>query len=357
MPSSFFIRFSLSALRYRKQRLLLAFGALAVAAALATVMFGIYASVAQRIRDQFRAYGANLVAVAVNGGTVPLSLIDAAKREGAQASPILVTTGRIGSQVVPVAGVTAPKPYWHVDGAATIAPGKCIAGELLAAQLNLQINASVPLENQPCTLAGIVSTGGTEDQELIVDVPSAAALSGIHDAASAIEIQAPGERLEAVRAALAAEFPSADVRTVRAVAGTESNVVLKMRAALLLLTLLILAITTLCVTSNFSEMVIDRAKEIGIMKALGGAERRIAAFFISESATLAILATVIGYTLGIFAAAVIGQEIFGGVFHIQLDLLVLAGVAGVMLLVSTVATAIATARIWNIQPAVILRGE
>jgi putative ABC transport system permease protein len=357
MPSRFFIRFSLSALRYRKQRLLLAFGALAVAAALATVMFGIYTSVAQRIRDEFRAYGANLVAVAVNGGTVPLSMIDAAKRDGAQAAPILVTTGRIANEAVPVAGVTAAKSYWHVQGVAKISPGSCLAGELLATQLNLQLNAPVALENQPCTLVGIISTGGTEDQELIVNFASAAALSGIHDAASAIEIQAPGERLEVIRSALAAQFPAADVRTVRAVTGTESNVILKMRAALLLLTLLILAITTLCVTSNFSEMVIDRAKEIGIMKALGGAERRIAAFFISESATLAVLATVIGYIAGIIAAAVIGREIFGGVFRIQADPLVLAGVAGVMLLVSTVATAIATARIWNIQPAVILRGE
>jgi ABC-type antimicrobial peptide transport system permease subunit len=93
------------------------------------------------------------------------------------------------------------------------------------------------------------------------------------------------------------------------------------------------------------------------MKALGGAERRIAAFFISESATLAVLATVIGYTAGIFAAAGIGREIFGGIFHVQIDWLVLAGVAAVMLLVATVATAIATARIWSIQPAVILRGE
>lgn len=362
MSSRFFIRFSLSALRYRRQRLLLAFGALAVAAALATVMFGIYASVEQRIRDEFSGYGANLIAVAVNGGTVPLSMIGAAKREGAQAAPVLVTSGWIGNQVVPIAGVTAPKPYWHVQGAGTIGPGKCLAGEVLATQLSLQVNAPVELRDnsnagRPCTLTGIVSTGGAEDQELIVNFASAAALSGIHDAASAIEIQAPGERLEMIRTALAAEFPAADVRTVRAVADTESDVVLKMRAALLLLTLLILAITTLCVTSNFSEMVIDRAKEIGIMKALGGAERRIAAFFISESATLAILATIVGYTTGIFAAAAIGREIFGGVFHVRIDLPVLAGVAGVMLLVATVATAIATARIWNIQPAVILRGE
>src|ERR1700679_4101955 len=129
MPTKFFIRFSLSALRYRKQRLLLAFGALAVAAALATVMFGIYASVEQRIRNEFRGYGANIVAVAVNGGTVPLSIIDAAKREGAQATPVLVTTGHIGDAVIAVAAVTAPKPYWHIQGESIIAPGKCLAGE------------------------------------------------------------------------------------------------------------------------------------------------------------------------------------------------------------------------------------
>ena len=362
MPSRFFIRFSLSALRYRKQRLLLAFGALAVAAALATVMFGIYASVAQRIRDEFRNYGANLVAVAVNGGTVPIAMVDAAEHLGAQAAPLLVTTGRVDNQVVPVTGVVESKmktmySYWHVQGSRTVAPGACLAGEQLAAQLNLQITASVPLEGHPCTLAGIISTGGAEDQELLVTYETAEALSGIHGAASAIEMQVPGEHPETIRDLLAAKFPNADVRTVRAVAGTESNVILKMRAALLLLTLLILIITTLCVTSNFSEMVIERSKEIGIMKALGGAERRIAAFFISESATLAVAATIVGYAGGILAAATVGQEIFGGVFRLQPDWMVLAGVGVVMLLVAAVSTAIAAARIWNIEPAVILRGE
>ena len=94
-----------------------------------------------------------------------------------------------------------------------------------------------------------------------------------------VEIRAPGERVEAVRTTLARQFPSADLRTIVSVADTESNVVLKIRTALLLLTLVILAITTLCVSSNFSEMVIERSKEIGILKALGAAERKIAADF------------------------------------------------------------------------------
>jgi putative ABC transport system permease protein len=349
LSSAFFLRFSLSALRYRRQRLLLAFGALAVAAALATVLFGIYASVEQRIRQEFRAYGANLVAAPMSGATVPLALANAARREGAEARPVLVTSAQVNGRAVAVAGVTAAYSYWHVKGSAEVAPGKCLAGE----SLGIAVGTAV----LDCQVTGVVSTGGPEDRELIVDFGTAASLAGIHDAASAIEIQAPGERLDAIRARLAAQFPAVDIQPVRAVTGTESNVVVKMRAALALLTLLILAITTLCVTSNFSEMVIDRAKEIGIMKALGGAERRIAAFFLSESATLAVGATAVGYVTGVFAAAGIGREIFGGAFHVVLDWRVLAGVGAVMLVVATVATAMATARIWNIQPAVILRGE
>jgi len=203
----------------------------------------------------------------------------------------------------------------------------------------------------------MVSTGGAEDGELLVNFETAANLAGIHEGASIIEIRAPGEQVETVRAALAKQFPAADVRTIRAVAGTESNVILKIRASLFLLTLIVLAITTLCVTSNFSEMVIERSREIGILKALGGVERGIAALFVSESAALALAATITGYAAGLFASAAIGREVFGGAFHLQADWLVFAGVAGVMLTVAAIATAIAASRIWTIQPAIVLRGE
>ncbi len=147
------------------------------------------------------------------------------------------------------------------------------------------------------------------------------------------------------------------MRTNLAVAETESNVVLKIRASLFLLTLLILAITTLCVTSNFSEMVIERSKEIGILKALGGAERRIAAFFVSESAALALAATLAGYAVGVFAAAAIGREVFGGVFRLRTELARLRRRRGRYAGGGGIATAIAASRIWSIQPAIILRGE
>jgi putative ABC transport system permease protein len=357
-----FLRFTLRALAYRKQRLFLAFAALAVAATLATVLFGIYGSVEKRIRDEFRAYGANIAASPATGETIPLALAAAAEKLGAEAAPFLTTTVTVNGRVIPVIGFipakTAPlTSYWHVTGSRDLSADECLAGEIVANELDLKPGSHLAYEGGACAVKGIVATGGPEDSELLIPFDAAAARAAQQDVASSIAIRAPGERLEAVRSALAAQFPKADVRTVQAVAGTESNVVVKLRSALFLLSILILAITALCVSSNFSEMVMERAKEIGILKALGAAERRIAAFFLSESAALGGLAALIGYALGILAAALISQKIFGGVFRLQPDPLVFLAVFAVMLAVSIVATSLAVSRIRSIEPAIILRGE
>lgn len=350
-----FLKFILRALKYRKQRLLLAFSALAVAAALATVLFNVYGTIERRLREQFSAYGANIAAVPQSGDFVTIDIKAAAEKRGGIAAPFVVRSTHIGNTTVPlvafIPAATAPiTPYWHVEGSRTIGDGECLAGETLAARLGLKIGSQVPAE-MPCTLRGIVSTGGAEDKELLVPLDPAST------SATFIEIRIPGERLAAARDALAKQFPAVEFREIRAVADTESNVILKIRAALFLLTLLVLVITTLCVTGNFTEMVIERAKEIAILKSLGAAERRIAAFFVSESAALAIAATLAGYLAGLFAAAGIARGIFGGVYRIETDWLVFAGVAAVMLAVAAISTAISIARIWTIEPAVILRGD
>ena len=356
-----FLKFTVRALRYRKQRLLLSFAALAVAATLATVLFGIYGTIDKRVRAEFGGYGANIVAVPAYGNTVPLEIATAAEKLGSESAPFLITAGRVGSKTVAVAGFVPAKAarlnsYWHIKGRGVAGSNECLVGALVAKELGVE-QGRLALNEAPCNIVGVVSTGGAEDQEILVPFEAAEKIAGLSGAASLIQIRAPGESVDQVRAALQKQFPAADVRTVRSVAGTESNVVLKVRAALFLLTLLILVITTLCVSSNFSEMVIERSKEIGILKALGAAERRIATFFVSESAALAVAASVVGYGFGIFAAAAIGRSIFGAVFQAQVDWFVFVAVMIVMLAVAAVATALAASGIWRIQPAVILRGE
>ena len=155
-----------------------------------------------------------------------------------------------------------------------------------------------------------MSSGGAEDAQVILPFDARRSWRACSDAASVVQVRADGQRLAAMQAALAKALPGADVRLLHAVAETEANVVLKIRSTLFLLTALILAITTLCVSSNFSALVLERSKEIGILKAIGAAEKKIAALFLSESLILGLASAAAGYGVGLLVAWWIGRQIF-----------------------------------------------
>ena len=360
-----FWKFVLRAVQFRRRRLVLAFSALAVAATLATALFSVYSDIERKMRVQFRGFGANIVVVPAGGArTVPLTAVAEAERLGAVAAPFIYTVGQMEHEPVVVAGTDFRRAgpltaYWRVDGARAAGPGECLLGRTVAAHFHRKPGEKAEVEGAPCMIRGIVSTGGAEDAQVILPFAAAAQMAGLHDAASMVQVRADGERLKAVQEALANAFPGADVRLLHAVAETEANVVLKVRSTLFLLTALILAITTLCVSSNFSALVLERSQEIGILKAIGAAEKKIAALFLSESLILALASTAAGYGLGLLAAWWIGRQIFpeSAAAGVGVDYAVFLPVTGVTLAVATAATLAAAARIWRIKPAAILREE
>ena len=253
-----FWQFVGSAMRLRARRLSLAFVALGVAAALATALFSIYSDVERRVSDEFASYGANLI-IASRGATpsVPVHAAQRARDWGATAAaPFLFTTGTLNGETVSVARVDLNAAreltaFWHVEGSR----GDRMIGTNLAQRLHVKVG----------DVAGIVTTGGAEDNELILPF-------GTGTLASVVQVRAPAAQLNKVEAALHREFPNVDIRQVQAAAATERSVVTKIRVTLFLLLALILAITTMSVTSNFSELVMERRGEIGILKAIGAGE-------------------------------------------------------------------------------------
>ena len=94
-----FWRFVLSAVKFRRRRLLLAFSGLAVAATLATTLLSVYSDIDRKMRHEFRGYGANLIiAHGPHSQTVPLTAVDEAERLGAVAAPFLYIVGRVGEE-------------------------------------------------------------------------------------------------------------------------------------------------------------------------------------------------------------------------------------------------------------------
>lgn len=350
-----FWRCVFSALRYRRRRLLLALSGLSVAAMLVTALFSVYSDIDRKLHAEFRGYGANLV-IARPGG-VPLRAVAVAERLGAKAEPVIYTVGRIGREPVVLAGFdfTRAAPftsYWRIAGAKFVSRGECLVGSLAASHFHLRIGGSAG----PWVVRGIVTTGGPEDNQIILPFEAAAGAAGLSDSASLVQVRADGRRLAQTRAALAAALPDTDVRIVRAIAETEAGVVMKVRTALFLLTGLILAVTTLCVSSNFSALVLERSREIGMLKAIGAAERKIAALLISESLILALASTAPGYAVGLGVAYWIGRQVFPG-SSVGVRFAVLGPATAVTLGIAAIATLLPASRIWRIHPAAILRGE
>jgi putative ABC transport system permease protein len=341
-----FWRFVLGAVKLRRRRLFLAFSAMAVAGALATALFTVYSDVGKKLTEQFQAYGPNVVISGAAGAvTVPLRAAEEVRKLGGTATPILYALDQLNGRSIVVTGIDSIPQYWRIEGAR----GPCMAG----VSLGLKPRDFIQLQKLRCQVMGIVSTGAAEDNQVILPFAAVAQLSGIHDAASLIQVRLPANSISELAKAL----PEADVRLVRAVAETESNVVLKVRLALFVLLGVILVIVTISVSSNFGELVIERSKEIGILKAIGAGEVKIASLFAAESLILAVLATVTGYTLGVFLAGWIDKSVFDTAFALHADPLVLLSAALVTFLVALSATGFATGRIWRIQPAIILRGE
>ena len=218
-----FWRFVMGAVKLRRRRLFLAFCAMAVAGALATALFTVYSDVEKKLSQQFQAYGANVTIGAANGETtVPLRAADEVRRLGGTAAPFVIALSTLNGRPVILEGVDLGLAgnllqYWHIEGRR----GNCLAG----ISLGLKIGETVQLRNFSCTVDGIVSTGASEDNRIILPFATVAHLSGLDTstgsaAASVIQARLPVDKVEA----LAKAVPQADVRLVQAVAETESNV-------------------------------------------------------------------------------------------------------------------------------------
>ena len=162
--------------------------------------------------------------------------MEEAERLGAAAAPFIYTVGRIGDERVvwPASISSAPRRSPATGKSMARAPPEPASawpGARSPRIFTSSIGQSLPLESGPCVVRGIVTTGGAEDNRVMVPFDRAAADAGFQNAASVVEVRADGRRVEEIRASLARALPETDVRVLHAIAETEASVVLKVRTA------------------------------------------------------------------------------------------------------------------------------
>jgi len=103
-----------------------------------------------------------------------------------------------------------------------------------------------------------------------------------------------------------------------------------------------------------ASLAMERRKDVGLMKALGGTVPRIMRLFLAEAGMLGAVGGLLGFLIGVLLARWTGERIFGVVISARLEVLpiTVALTIGVAL-----AGAFPLRLLGRVRPADILRGE
>jgi putative ABC transport system permease protein len=258
-------------------------------------------------------------------------------------------------------GLSRLRPRWEVRGAWPRESGAEIAlGSGLAEALGLAPGAAVTLEHGehrvPVKVSGVVRAGGLDERRAWLPLALAQRLAGRAGevdrvALSALVIPAPRrpapdperdptgyERWMCtaypanVARDLADAIPGAEVLPLTELVAGEAGVVDRLHLLMLLLALAAITASTLGLASTTTATVMERAREFGLMRAMGATSMQLASLLLAETLLVSLMGGALGWLAGTAAAALIRGEAFSAPASAQplllpIALVVAAGVA------------------------------
>ena len=146
-----------------------------------------------------------------------------------------------------------------------------------------------------------------------------------------------------------------EARPVRQIVYSTGHVLGTIRWLTISLTALIVVIIALSITATMTTIVLERRKDIAVMKALGAGNRLVMELFLTEGATLGLFGALLGFALGLGMASVAAARLFDVALTPTWWILPAVALAGTALAV--LATLLPVQIVRSVQPAAILKGE
>ncbi|HXQ25147.1 MAG TPA: ABC transporter permease [Candidatus Acidoferrales bacterium] len=377
-------------LRSNRGRLAVALVAVASGATVISALLNLQFDIERKLTQEFRAFGANVVisrAGSAEGADASQStpevrgspaLMDQAAVLGqvekmqtpdvVAAAPYLYVVARVGDVPIVAVGTWLDQarklqPTWKLTGGwdpSRADEGRCLVGRNVARQFQLAPGSEIELKylanSAHLRVADVVDAGGAEDNQIFVNLPVVQKLAALDGRIELVQlsVSGTGPGIGNYVSRLASSLPGYDVRPVRQVAEAEGNLLDRTRLLILSMVVLILVLTALCVLATMAALAMERRKNVGLMKALGGSISRIMELFLAEVSVLGAVGGLIGCIAGVALAEWMGRRVFGTSITPRWDVfpLTIAMMVGVAL-----AGALPLRLLGKIRPAVILRGE
>jgi putative ABC transport system permease protein len=255
-----------------------------------------------------------------------------------------------------------------------------LLGERLAVKLSAKSGDSITLSGQPLRVSGIVSTGGSEDDEVIAPLGVAQEILGKPGAVRQVYVSAitkPEDAFarrdpksmsgaiydrwycspypQSIAFQLQEAIPHSHAEQIRQVSQNEGAVLTRIEGLIFLITLAALFASALAVSAAMATAIFERRAEVGLMKALGAGKLVVASIFFAEAALLALAGGTLGFALGTVLAHQIGHSIFNS--EISIPPVLLPVILAIAIIVTFVGSAAAIRRAVGLDPVYALRGE
>lgn len=414
-----FVRLVFESFRRQKRRKLLTCAAIALGVSVATAMIAVATGIGDKISRELRTYGANLVVtpqedtldLQIGGVNLKPPTDGAYLKESdltniksmfwannivgfAPMLPVNITlpnadavtlvgtyfskTLSFGKQSF-VTGVRVTDPWWKVNGAwPSDNSGDVLLGERLAAKLGRKAGDRIEINGAEHRVSGILSTGSTEDDQIVASLPLAQQILGRSDVVRRVYVSAVTKPEDAfarsdpktlspdvydrwycspypqsIAYQLQQAIPNSHAEQIRQISQTEGTILSRIEGLMLLVTLAALLASALAVSAAMATAIFERRGEIGLMKALGAGKTSVAAIFFVEAALLAILGGTAGFAGGALLAGRIGKLVFNSQIGISPVLFPIVLVIAV--LVTFAGSAVAIRRAMKLDPVYALR--
>lgn len=288
-------------------------------------------------------------------------------------------------------GQKTVSPFWQVTGHWPQEPAgdapQTLVGHALARQTGwkpgdqLVIRTSNTTVN--VTVSGILSSGGDEDNQLVMPLSTAQTLLGLPGKVQAIRVSAltvpenelsrrARENLDTLNAEeydlwyctayvssiahqLEEAISGAEVRPVWQVAASEGVVIDKIQLLMAVVTVAALAASAMGIASLMTSTIMERAKEIGLMKALGAHQWQIMLLFYLEAASSGLAGGALGCVAGWGMAKAIGLMLFDA--PLNFAWIVVPCVLVIAVLIALIGTWFPARRIARLYPVEVLYGR
>jgi len=379
-----FNRILFKSLRGRDSRQLAAFFSVVIAASVAATLLTIRADTGAKINVELRAYGANLVltpaaesekqTLSVSAtmqlpwpalrdtlrGLAPVLYGVMAPVENSNAATLRAIVA-LGTNLEAMRQVNS---FWSITPPVTeLHENEILVGQAAARKLNLSTGQSLSWraaatgDTAGFRIAGIVSTGENEDDQIILNLTTLQKMLRQPDRATLAlaSVQGGPAVVEKLVADISGHTAEIQARPIRKIAGSEAHILRILTLLMSIVTAFTVVVATLCLGATMTALIVERQKEVGIMKAIGAENRHVARLVAAELTLLGLAGGLVGYWVGFFFAGVISKNVFNTYASLRLEILPMVLILS--LGISLVAAIFPLRRALQIAPIIVLRGE